>query len=423
MKKNVLIFPCEGNSNELHDALSYCVNIEVFGAASVSRHGRYIYKNYDCSLPYIQDSNFIEEFNDYLERNRIDVIIPQHDTVALFLAENKIKIKAKIVQDDIETNRVCRSKILTHELFSDTGFVLVRYKTKRDVCFPAFAKPDIGEGGHGAFVAKSENDLSRADFESYLITECLPGKEYSVDCFTDRHGHLRYVSPRARSRIMAGISVAGETTDCTEEIKEIAETINSKLHFEGLWYFQLKEDAYGKLKLMEISVRCAGSMCLTRARGINLPLLTVYTALGQDVLVFDNGKNVEMDRALFTRYNLHIDYDDVYIDFDDTITLRGEVNPLAMFFLYQCHNKGKGVHLLTRHINDIYESLKKYAIPELLFEDIIHIKDEKPKSEYIKSRKAIFIDNMFKERLDVSKTCGIPVFDADGFEFLLDWRV
>jgi len=31
MKISVLIFPCEGNSNELHDALSYCFNIiDVF---------------------------------------------------------------------------------------------------------------------------------------------------------------------------------------------------------------------------------------------------------------------------------------------------------------------------------------------------------------------------------------------------------
>ena len=33
------------------------------------------------------------------------------------------------------------------------------------------------------------------------------------------------------------------------------------------------------------------------------------------------------------------------------------------------------------------------------------------------------IDNMFKERLEVKEKCNIPVFDADGFEFLLDWRI
>ena len=130
-----------------------------------------------------------------------------------------------------------------------------------------------------------------------------------------------------------------------------------------------------------------------------------------------------MDRALISRYNIHINYEHVYIDFDDTITLRGDVNPLAMFFLYQCKNKKKQVHLLTRHIDNIKESLKKISISESLFKDIIHIQDGEPKSADIKQKNAIFIDNMFKERLEVTKKCNIPVFDADGFEFLLDWRV
>ncbi len=30
---------------------------------------------------------------------------------------------------------------------------------------------------------------------------------------------------------------------------------------------------------------------------------------------------------------------------------------------------------------------------------------------------------MFKERMDVNRNCGIPVFDADVFEFLMDWIV
>lgn len=423
MSTNVLIFPCEGNGNELHDALSYCFNINVYGASSVTRHGQYIYKNYYSSLPYITDSNFIDEFNRYLKVNAIDVIMPQHDTVALFLAENADKIQAKIVQGNVRTNRICRSKILTHELFSDCGFVPLRYKELNQVVYPAFAKPDIGEGGHGAFVVEREEALWNTSFDEYLVTEYLPGKEYTVDCLTDKNGTLRYVSPRIRNRTMAGISVAGHTEIPSEEIMRIAETINSRMTFEGLWYFQLKADGEGQLKLMEVSVRCAGGMCLTRAKGVNLPLLSVYIALGQEVTVFDNGRNVEMDRALIGRYNVHIDYNHVYIDFDDTITLRGEINPLAMFFLYQCRNKGIHVYLLTRHIDDIWTSLAKYAISEKLFDEIINVPDEKPKSDYIEQTDSIFIDNMFKERFDVKQKCKIPVFDADAFEFLLDWRV
>lgn len=421
-KINVLIFPCETNSNELHDALSYCFNINLFGASSVQRHGKYIYQNYDCSLPNISDDSFLLRFNEYLDKNGIDLILTTHDTIALFLAEHADELHADIVQKDIDTVRICRSKIGIHEKFQDCSFVPKRYYSESEVQYPAFVKPNMGEGSNGAFKCENRLQLSNIPFDQYLVTEFLPGDEYTVDCFTDKNGNLSYVSPRSRDRIFGGIAVAGRTIELSDEIRQIAECINSRMRFLGLWYFQLRADKEGRLKLMEISVRCAGTMCMTRAKGVNLPLLTVYAALGYDTNIYDNGCRVEMDRSLIGRYNLNIDYSDVYIDFDDTITLRGNVNPLAMFFLYQCHNQGKKVHLLTKHINDIHETLKKYAISEGLFEDIIAVAEDDRKSKYIDASKSIFIDNMFKERTDVHNTLGIPVFDVDAFEFLLDWR-
>lgn len=422
-KINVLIFPCESNSNELHDALSYCYNVNVYGASSVERHGKYIYCNYYSSLPKITDPEFIDKFNEYLDANRIDVIITTHDTVALFLAEHKNDLHAKLVQPDVFTNKICRSKIATHELFEDCSFSPVRYYTQDAVAFPAFIKPNIGEGAKGASIITEKRELERISFLDYLVCEYLPGKEYTIDCFTDRNGQLAYVSPRTRDRIFGGISAAGHTCNITGEMNEIAKEINNRLSLLGLWYFQLKEDSSGRLKLLEISTRCAGTMCLTRAKGANLPLLSVYAAMGYDVSVNDNGLSVKMDRAFVCRYSYDLDYSDVYIDFDDTITLRGKVNPLAAFFLYQCHNKGIKVHLLTRHLYNIHESLRKYALSENLFCEIIDIQNESSKSNYICAEKSIFIDNMFKERLDVKTKLGIPVFDADAFEFLLDWRV
>ena len=82
-------------------------------------------------------------------------------------------------------------------------------------------------------------------------------------------------------------------------------------------------------------------MCQTRAKGINLPLLSVYIAMGYDVDVYDNTYHLIMDCALIGRYKLDIDYNYVYIDFDDTITLRGKVNLNTIRFMYQCYNKGK----------------------------------------------------------------------------------
>ena len=58
-KINVLIYPAgEINSVELHDALSTCVNIEVFGASSKERHGAYVFKNYISNIPLIQEKSY-----------------------------------------------------------------------------------------------------------------------------------------------------------------------------------------------------------------------------------------------------------------------------------------------------------------------------------------------------------------------------
>ena len=147
--------------------------------------------------------------------------------------------------------------------------------------------------------------------------------------------------------------------------------------------------------------------------------------MGYDIKVVDNGNLAQMDRALIGRYNLNISYDDVFIDFDDTITIRGHINPMAIAFLYQCKNQNKRVHLLTRHEDDIHKDLAKYAISESLFDFVDCVTKESKSSviEKYSTNKAIFIDNAYQERIDVATNCNIPTFDADAFEFLLDWRM
>lgn len=114
MKKiRVLVFPCEGmNAVELHEALSSCVNIDVLGASSVERHGRYIFKNYISTIPNISEEDFIEKLNNEIVRFNIDVIFPTHDAVVKYLSENKVKIKAKIISDDPYTAKYAEVRYL-----------------------------------------------------------------------------------------------------------------------------------------------------------------------------------------------------------------------------------------------------------------------------------------------------------------------
>ena len=54
--------------------------------------------------------------------------------------------------------------------------------------------------------------------------------------------------------------------------------------------------------------------------------------------------------------------------------------------------------------------------------EIIILKMEDKKSDYIVGIPAIFIDDAFAERNEVTKNKGIPVFDVDMVEALIDWR-
>ncbi len=162
-------------------------------------------------------------------------------------------------------------------------------------------------------------------------------------------------------------------------------------------------------------------MALTRAKGINLPLLSVYTALGEKVTIFDNGTVVEMERYFSGAYYYpNLKYTTVYVDFDDTIIINKRVSLNVISFLFQCWNNNKHVVLLTKHSSEIVKSLSEYAISINLFSEIIEITEHDNKVNYIVPEGAIFIDNMYAERKAVHDKFGIPVYDVDQVEFLIE---
>ena len=166
----------------------------------------------------------------------------------------------------------------------------------------------------------------------------------------------------------------------------------------------------------------ASTMCLSRAQGVNLPLLSVYVTMGYDIDVFKNHYNVVMDRTLISRYKIDYDYNTVYFDFDDTLIINNRVHLPSIRFLYQCKNQNKKIILITHHEHDLDKTLEKYAISKDLFTKIIHISFDDEKINYINPEKAIFIDNAYQERKLVHDKFNIPVFDVEGIEVLADWR-
>ncbi len=422
-KVKILVFPCgKENGLEILNSLKYAVNIEVFGGSSIRDHGVFVYEKYIGDIPFIQEPDFVPALNKIIESYGIDIIIPTHDTVSLFFAENRAKINAKIIAPDEKTARICREKDRTYKLFSDLDFVPEIYACVDDVpksAFPIFLKPKIGEGGKNTCKCDSPEDAGnvlKKKGDEFLLTEFLSGEELTVDCFTDRTRKLQFIGPRFRNRVNMGISFNSTRCPVTEEIALIANTINSRMNFRGAWYFQVKRDKNNKLKLLEVSCRTAGTMVFYRMLGINFTLLSIYDALDYDIEILFNDIEIELDRCLKNRFLIKYEFDTVYIDFDDAVVINNKINDLAMQFIYQMLNRGKKIILITRHEADLLESLTKYRISPGLFDSIIHLSLNEDKHEHIDCKNSIFIDNSFAERKKVHEKLGIPVFDVDAIE-------
>lgn len=426
MKKNVLVFPCGSEIGlELHRSLSFSTHFELFGASSVDDHGMFVYKNYIDGIPFVTELGFIQKINEVIKAHNIDFIFPARDDVALELARAAEggKLPCTVITSPLKTCEIARSKNKTYEALQGiipTPKIFNNIDEVQPSDLPVFLKPDVGQGSKGTYLAKDKDDIrfyTKKD-PSLMILENLPGKEYTIDCFTNKDGKLLYCDGRERIRIQNGISVKSAQVH-DERFEKLAQLINEKIEFRGVWFFQVKEQAGGEFVLMEIAARVAGTMGLSRARGVNMPLLSLFDAQGIDVSVFENNYKIVIDRALHNLYQHDIDYKHVYLDFDDLVVLDGKINPNVMAFVYQCINKGIKIHLLTRHKEDLHETLKKYRLTDT-FDELLWVQDESEKHTYLKEKDAILIDDSFAERKKVHDELGIPVFDSHMIESLME---
>lgn len=418
---NVLVFPCGSEIGlEIHAALSYCKNIVLVGVSSVSDHGALAYENHEQITANVKSDNLLDQLNELIEKWRIDVVFPAHDSVIFRLAQGAGELNAIVIAPEYEIAAICRNKNLTYD-YLDAAYTPVRI-TGHGGPYPIFGKPAVGQGSVGAEIILDE--IRHHQFNScgaeYVFTEYLPGKEFTVDCISSCTGELLHIAPRERLRVKAGISVRTRPVQTNKGFHRIAVDIASKMRLKGAWFFQVKEDRQGVYKLLEVAPRVSGSMAVSRCLGVNYALLSVYAHLGIPFDVLPQQYSIVMDRALRSRFQIDFKYEKVYLDLDDTLIVKGRVHPVLIALLYQWAASNTPVILVTRHAKQPYATLEHYRIHAGLFFDICHVRDGSPKSACIDpAARAIFIDDSYRERKEVHEQLGLPVFDVDSVEQLL----
>jgi len=88
------------------------------------------------------------------------------------------------------------------------------------------------------------------------------------------------------------------------------------LKFSGPWFYQVKENSKGELIFLEIASRIAASTSFHWLNGVNIPLLAIEDALGEEITIFENNINLQLDRTLWSwRYRIHFPFKHVYLKF------------------------------------------------------------------------------------------------------------
>lgn len=422
MKRNILVFPCGSEIGlDIYSSVCYSNHFHLIGASSVDDHGRFLYEDYIPGIPFVTSPDFIPVMANIVKERKVDAIYPAMDLVITILKEHEQEVGCRIITSSIETTQICLSKDKTYKELKG----IVRTPKIYDTIipqeeFPVFAKPKIGYGAIGTrkLVNQQEVNSFIKGKDDLLLVEYLPGEEYTVDCFTDRHGKLLYSAARKRNRVKDGISVNTFFVANQTEYEQLAQKINSKISFRGAWFYQVKRDKQGELCLLEIAARLGGSSLLSRAVGVNFALLSLFDAFDYDVTVEKNDYVVELDRALENKYKTNLEFDSVYCDYDDCLILNKKIiNTELVGFLYKCINERKRIYLLSKHEGDLMQELRDFRLGHL-FDEVIHIDKLANKANYIKEGNAIFIDDSNAERQNIKQQLGLQVFSPDMIDVL-----
>jgi hypothetical protein len=154
---------------------------------------------------------------------------------------------------------------------------------------------------------------------------------------------------------------------------------------------------------------------------VNLPLLGLYESDRIEVTIPNELLGIIVERSLAPAYSHTIEYEALYLDYDDTLIVGGAVNSQLVRIAYQCLNRKQAVVLVTRHAGDISASLQKYRLGGL-FDQIVHLKAGESKRKAITHSKCVFVDDSFRELEDLSRHPGVTALHVSSADLLVNYR-
>lgn len=242
-------------------------------------------------VPRGDDPSFVDAVAALCGEWSIEVLVPTVDSELLPVAHRADELEGRgttVLAPSVATLASCLDK--WDVIQTCAAVVDVPRTVPLDLAFdadrwpwPAVVKPRHGSGGRGVRLVVDDRELHDVPRDgSHIVQEVLPGVEHSLDVLAYRNGTVAAVVPRTRLKVDSGIAVAG-CAEPDEALETYGRAVAQAVGLTSVANIQVKQDATGAPRLLEINPRFPGSMPLTVASGVNMPRLALEDALGRDV--------------------------------------------------------------------------------------------------------------------------------------------
>lgn len=252
-------------------------------------------------IPEADNHSFIDRLNEIVEKYGVNLLLPTSGFDIYPYSEFRdqlIKRGAFPVVSDMDSLVTCKDKKLTYErLKSKFDLPFTTTDPTEISSFPVMAKPRYGKGSRDIMRLDNTDDIGyvTSKMKDLIFQEFLPGTEYTIDVLSDLDKKAILAVPRIRIQTKAGISTKGrilKNRRIEEECKQIADFIGIK----GPCCIQMKEDANGIIKLVEINPRMGGGTIFTTLAGANFPMMLI------DMVEHKQVKMPEVNEITVIRY-------------------------------------------------------------------------------------------------------------------------
>ncbi len=223
----------------------------------------------------------------------VDVVVPTVDTELLPLArvrDDFTRSGVRLLLASEETLAVCADKLRLVRHCAAAGIPVPAtadvdgsFKPDEWAGPPRVVKPRAGSGSRGVRLLREPDELRRLPrYAGLMLQEYLPGAEYSIDVLSDGDGAVRAVVPRERMKTDSGVSVAGRTLH-DPELEQFGRLAAETIGLTWVANVQCRRDVNGQPRLLEINPRFPGTMPLTVAAGVDMPVLALDGLLTGEV--------------------------------------------------------------------------------------------------------------------------------------------